>query len=141
MGGPDDDPRDGCEGGGLDAPIAKIPAGLACRSGQSPPCPDVAHAGQAVPDVLVMAARFEASLVEMRARGGFGAARTEPRARGRRPKLSAYQEVHLVELHRSGEKRPGELAELFGVGRSTVYRALDRAARAGFANRGSRLAY
>lgn len=37
------------------------------------------------------------------------------------------QERHLGQLHRAGEKNPAELAELFGVGRSTVYRASDRA--------------
>ncbi len=33
----------------------------------------------------------------------------------------------LVDLHRSGQKNPSDLAELFGVGRSTVYRTLQRA--------------
>ena len=32
-----------------------------------------------------------------------------------------------MELHRTGQKSPSDLAELFGVGRSTVYRALQRA--------------
>jgi DNA-binding MarR family transcriptional regulator len=92
-----------------------------------------------VPNDLAMAARSGASLVEVRAREGLGTARAGPRARGRRPKLSVHQEVHLAELHRSGDKRATELAELFGVGRSTVYRALGRAARAGYADRGARL--
>ena len=33
----------------------------------------------------------------------------------------------MVDLHRTGQKNPSDLAELFGVGRSTVYRALQRA--------------
>lgn len=40
------------------------------------------------------------------------------------------QAAHLVELHETGAKGPGELAELFGVARSTVYRTLDRASAA-----------
>jgi len=37
-------------------------------------------------------------------------------------------EALLVDLHKTGQKSPSDLAELFGVGRSTVYRALERAA-------------
>ncbi|MFG3701534.1 helix-turn-helix domain-containing protein [Micromonospora sp. NPDC047620] len=36
-------------------------------------------------------------------------------------------------LHKAGEHTSAELAELFGVARSTVYRALERAATAGTA--------
>ncbi len=32
-----------------------------------------------------------------------------------------------MDLHRSGQKNPSDLAGLFGVGRSTVCRALQRA--------------
>jgi len=44
-----------------------------------------------------------------------------------RAKLSPRQEAHLVELHHAGSTSPAELAELFNVGRSTVYRAIQRA--------------
>jgi len=54
-------------------------------------------------------------------------ARAAGKLRGRKPKLSPRQEAHLVELSREGSKSPAELAELFSVGRSTVYRALQRA--------------
>jgi len=40
----------------------------------------------------------------------------------------ARPEAHLVALHRAGEHSTAELAELFGVARSTVYRAIDREA-------------
>jgi DNA-binding MarR family transcriptional regulator len=43
-------------------------------------------------------------------------------------KLTPAQEALLVDLHRTGQKSPSDLAELFGVGRSTVYRALEPAA-------------
>jgi DNA invertase Pin-like site-specific DNA recombinase len=45
--------------------------------------------------------------------------------RGKQPKLNARQEAHLVALHQAGEHSTAELADLFGVGRSTVYRAID----------------
>ncbi|WP_426996844.1 helix-turn-helix domain-containing protein [Pseudarthrobacter sp. N5] len=44
-------------------------------------------------------------------------------------RLSVKQEAHLVDLHIAGEHTIGELAELFSVGRSTVYRAFERAQR------------
>ncbi|BAH51839.1 site-specific recombinase [Rhodococcus opacus B4] len=46
------------------------------------------------------------------------------------PKLNPRQEGHLVELHGTGEYSTAELADLFSVGRSTVYRAIKRARRA-----------
>ncbi len=55
-------------------------------------------------------------------------ARAAGKLRGRKPKLTPVREALLVDLHRTGQKNPSELAELFGVGRSTVYRALERAA-------------
>jgi hypothetical protein len=47
------------------------------------------------------------------------------RLRGKQPKLKPNQAKHLLELHDSGNYTQGELAELFGVGRSTVYRTID----------------
>lgn len=55
-------------------------------------------------------------------------ARAKGRLRGKQPKLSPKQEAHLVELYRGGEHTLGELEELFPVTRSTIYRALARAA-------------
>jgi transposase len=43
------------------------------------------------------------------------------------PKLNKAQEKHLVDLHRAGTHTTSDLAELFGVGRATVYRAVHRA--------------
>ncbi len=53
-------------------------------------------------------------------------AEAKGRLRGKQPKLTERQEAHLVALHRSGEHTSAELAELFNVARSTVYRALAR---------------
>lgn len=52
------------------------------------------------------------------------------RLKGKSPKLSPVQEKHLVELHGQGGHTVAELAESFKVGRSTVYRALERSKRA-----------
>ncbi len=56
------------------------------------------------------------------------AAEAKGRLRGKQPKLTSAQEAHLVELHRAGTYTSAELAELFSVARSTVYRAIQRAA-------------
>lgn len=63
----------------------------------------------------------------MRTHEGLSFARAAGKLRGRKPKLTPRQEAHLVDLYRAGEKNPAELAELFSVGRSTVYRAIERA--------------
>jgi DNA invertase Pin-like site-specific DNA recombinase len=83
--------------------------------------------GRLLFNVLAMVAEFESDLIKMRTREGLAVARAAGKLRGRKPKLSPRQEAHLVELHRAGEKSPAELAELFNVGRSTVYRAIERA--------------
>jgi len=53
-------------------------------------------------------------------------AKAKGRLRGKQPKLNRKQEAHLVSLVHSGEYSTLEVAELFGVGRSTVYRAIGR---------------
>ncbi len=50
-------------------------------------------------------------------------AKAKGRLRGKQPKLNVRQEAHLVALFDAGEHSTAELADLFGVGRSTVYRA------------------
>ena len=83
--------------------------------------------GRLLFNVLAMVAQFESDLIRMRTREGLAVARAAGKLRGRKPKLSPSQEKHLVDLHRTGEKNPAELAELFGIGRSTVSRAIERA--------------
>ena len=84
--------------------------------------------GRLLFNVLAMVAEFEADLVSMRTREGMRVARAKGRLRGKQPKLKPAQEAHLAKLHASGEHTTAELAELFGVARSTVYRALKRTA-------------
>jgi DNA invertase Pin-like site-specific DNA recombinase len=82
--------------------------------------------GRLLFNVLAMVAEFEADLISMRTREGLKVARARGRLRGKQPKLTTRQEAHLAALHAGGEYTPGGLAELFRVGRSTVYRALQR---------------
>ena len=46
--------------------------------------------------------------------------------RGKQPKLKPNQAKRLLELHDLVTYTQAELAELFGVGRSTIYRTLER---------------
>ncbi len=80
-------------------------------------------------DVLSMVAKFEADLIRARTREGMAIATAKGRLRGGVPKLSPAQHRHLVELHTAGAHTGAELAELFGVARSSVYRAIDRSTR------------
>ena len=83
--------------------------------------------GRLLFNVLAMVAEFEADLIKARTREGMAVARAAGKLRGRKPKLTPAREALLVDLHATGQKSPSDLAELFGVGRSTVYRALQRA--------------
>lgn len=86
--------------------------------------------GKLLFSVLAMVAEFEADLIRARTREGMAVAKARGRLKGGKPKLSAAQEAHLVKLYRDGEHTVGDLQELFGVGRATVYRAIERAERA-----------
>ena len=86
--------------------------------------------GRLLFNVLAMVAEFEADLISARTREGLAVAKTKGRLKGKPPKLTAAQEAHLVDLIHAGEHTGAELAELFGVARSTIYRARERAAGA-----------
>ena len=83
--------------------------------------------GKLLFNVLGMVAEFEADLIRARTREGMAVAKAKGRLRGKQPKLSKAQEAHLVSLHQGGVHTTTEIAELFGVARSTVYRAIQRA--------------
>ena len=85
--------------------------------------------GRLLFNVLAMVAEFEADLISARTKEGMKVAKAKGRLRGKQPKLSPKQEAHLVDLYRAGEHTSAELAELFGVARSTVYRAVGRCRR------------
>ncbi len=83
--------------------------------------------GRLLFNVLAMIAEFESDLIRMRTREGMKVAKAKGRLRGKQPKLKPAQEAHLVELWHAGKHTSAELAELFSVARSTVYRAVQRA--------------
>ena len=82
--------------------------------------------GRLLFNVLAMVAEFESDLIRLRTREGMKVAKAKGRLRGKQPKLNQRQEAHLVALLKSGDHSTAELADLFGVARSTVYRAMDR---------------
>jgi hypothetical protein len=82
--------------------------------------------GRLLFNVLAMVAEFESDLIRLRTREGMKVAKAKGRLRGKQPKLNHRQEAHLVALLHGGEYSTAELADLFGVARSTVYRAVER---------------
>ena len=82
--------------------------------------------GRLLFNVLAMVAEFESDLIRLRTKEGMRVAKAKGRLRGKQLKLNPRQEAHLVSLMAAGEHSTAELADLFGVGRSTVYRALGR---------------
>ena len=82
--------------------------------------------GRLLFNVLAMVAEFESDLIRMRTREGMAVARAKGHLKGKQPKLTAKQARHLVELADLGTYSTAELAELFSVGRSTIYRTLQR---------------
>jgi len=82
--------------------------------------------GRLLFNVLAMVAEFESDLIKLRTREGMKVAKAKGRLCGKQPKLKLNQAKHLLELHGSGNYTQAELAELFGVGRSTIYRTIER---------------
>ena len=85
--------------------------------------------GRLLLTVLSMVAEFEADLISARTREGLAIAKAKGRLKGKPPKLTSTQEAHLVALHDARQHTVSEIAAIFGVGRATVYRALQRAGR------------
>jgi len=78
-------------------------------------------------NILATFAEFEVDLLRMRTREGMAIAKANGKLKGKAPKLSVRQQAHLVKLYRAGEHSVTDLAELFSVGRATVYRTIARA--------------
>jgi DNA invertase Pin-like site-specific DNA recombinase len=83
--------------------------------------------GRLLFNVLGMVAEFEADLIRMRTREGMAVAKARGRLLGKEPKLSLSQRKHLLDLAAVGAHTQAELAELFRISRTTVYRELQRA--------------
>ncbi|WP_237657146.1 helix-turn-helix domain-containing protein [Agreia sp. COWG] len=56
-------------------------------------------------------------------------AKAKGKLRGKKPKLTAAVEGHLVAEFRGGDYSINELARRYGVGVATVYRAVERSAK------------
>lgn len=82
--------------------------------------------GRLLFNVLAMVAEFESDLIRARTREGMQVAKAKGHLRGKQPKLSLAQQRHLMEVHLAGTHSTAELAELFSVARSTVYRTVQR---------------
>lgn len=77
-------------------------------------------------DCLALVADLETDLVRLRTREGMAEASARGHLRGRRPTLSPAQEQQLVTVLHEGSRTATEVAEMFGVSRATVYRAVRR---------------
>jgi len=83
--------------------------------------------GRMVFGMLGVFAEFEADLIRARTREGMKIAKQKGRLKGRSRTLKPSREKQLVALYRAGDHTVNELAEIFGIGRATVYRAVKRA--------------
>lgn len=84
--------------------------------------------GRAMFGMLGVMAELQRELILANTRDGLAAARARGRIGGRRPKLSEQQAKLAQELYDKREKTVQEIAELFGVPRTTVYGHLNRSA-------------
>ena len=89
-------------------------------------CGPTDQVGRLLFNVLARVAEFESDLIRLRTREGMKVVKAKGRLRGNQPKLNQRQEAHLVALLKGGDHSTAELADLFGVARSTVYRAVER---------------
>ena len=83
--------------------------------------------GKALFGMLAVFAEFERDMISMRTREGLATARLRGRLNGRPPKLDPDRERALVRMVQQDRYTRAEVARIFGVSRSTVGRALDRA--------------
>lgn len=78
-------------------------------------------------NILATFAEFEVDLLRMRTREGMAIARANGKLKGKQPKLSQRQRLHVLNLVQAGGHTIAELAELFSVSRATIYREIARA--------------
>ena len=77
-------------------------------------------------NILATFAEFEVDLLRARTKEGMAVAKAKGKLRGKQPKLSAKQQRELVRMYRTGEYTIADLAEVFTVSRTTIYRTLQR---------------
>jgi len=81
-------------------------------------------------NILATFAEFESDLIRLRTREGMAIARAKGKLRGKKPKLNGRQSRELRRMYDTGDYSVADLAEVFSVSRPTIYRTLDRQARA-----------
>ena len=77
--------------------------------------------GRAMFGMLSVLAELQRELIVANTNDGLAAARARGRVGGRRPRLSAEQAALAQELYDARDKTVQQIADLFGVPRSTVY--------------------
>lgn len=77
-------------------------------------------------NILATFAEFKVDLPRMRTREGMAVAKAKGEPRGKQPKLRPKQQSELCRMHATGNYSIDDLAELFSIGRATVYRTLRR---------------
>ncbi len=77
-------------------------------------------------NILATFAEFEVDLLRMRTREGSAVAKAKGKLRGKQPKLTPKQQAELRRMHDTADYSIADLTELFSVGRTTVYRTLQR---------------
>jgi DNA invertase Pin-like site-specific DNA recombinase len=82
--------------------------------------------GRAMFGMLSVLAELQRELIVANTNDGLAAARARGRVGGRRPRLTADQAALAQQLYDAREKTVQQIADLFGVPRSTVYGHLDR---------------
>jgi DNA invertase Pin-like site-specific DNA recombinase len=82
--------------------------------------------GRAMFGMLSVLAELQRELIVANTMDGLAAARARGRVGGRRPRLTADQAALAQQLYDAREKTVQQIADLFGVPRSTVYGHLDR---------------
>lgn len=99
-------------------------AGAGLRSLAEPWADTTTPAGRIVLTVFGGMAEFERSLIVERTSSGRAAAKTRGTKFGRKPKLEPAQLKHIYQLVDDGKASRQEIADLFGIDRSTLYRLL-----------------
>jgi len=90
--------------------------------------------GRLVFHLFAALAQFERELIKERTNAGLAAARARGRRGGRPPRLTGDQVNTARRLYDQKELTVGQIGDVLGVSRTTIYRALDRQAQAGTAS-------
>ncbi len=83
--------------------------------------------GKLVFHIFAALAEFERNLIRERTHAGLAAARARGRKGGRRPKLGDKQRALAVELYRQKKQTVGEICQVVGISRPTLYAYLRQA--------------